>query len=177
MTAKGQAVAEKAAPVVGERGCGIAAPVLLRAVVLADGRKIALAPAPLMRCELATSVASWLAEDVVPVLETEHRRVARIDDLDAYDCRGRNKQPGAKLSEHGVGDAIDFAGVSFAGGGVLRFADKGNDINVATLLRTSACVRFTTVLGPGSDGFHESHVHLDLEARRHGGRICQWSLR
>ena len=44
-------------------------------------------------------------------------------------------------------------------------------------LRMSACERFTTVLGPGSDGHHESHIHLDIAERRHGYRICQWDVR
>jgi hypothetical protein len=33
------------------------------------------------------------------------------------------------------------------------------------------------VLGPGSDGYHENHVHLDLLERRSGYRICQWDVR
>jgi hypothetical protein len=44
-------------------------------------------------------------------------------------------------------------------------------------LRKSACERFMTVLGPGSDGYHENHVHVDLAKRRHDYRICQWDVR
>ena len=44
-------------------------------------------------------------------------------------------------------------------------------------LKASACVRFTTVLGPASDGFHENHIHVDLAERRSGYRICQWAVR
>jgi Extensin-like protein C-terminus len=33
------------------------------------------------------------------------------------------------------------------------------------------------VLGPGSDGYHESHIHVDLTERRGGYRICQWDIR
>jgi hypothetical protein len=44
-------------------------------------------------------------------------------------------------------------------------------------LRETACARFTTVLGPGSDGHHEGHIHLDLAERGHGYRICQWDVR
>jgi hypothetical protein len=40
----------------------------------------------------------------------------------------------------------------------------------------SVCARFTTVLGPGSDWYHEDHVHLDLAERRSGYRICQWEI-
>ena len=46
-----------------------------------------------------------------------------------------------------------------------------------TRLRDSACHRFTTVLGPGSDGYHEAHIHLDLIERRQGYRMCQWDVR
>jgi extensin-like protein len=44
-------------------------------------------------------------------------------------------------------------------------------------IRDSACRRFTTVLGPGSDSYHESHVHLDLIERRGGFRMCRWEVR
>jgi hypothetical protein len=44
-------------------------------------------------------------------------------------------------------------------------------------LRASACARFSTVLGPGSDGYHQTHVHVDLESRRSGYRICQWDIK
>jgi len=40
----------------------------------------------------------------------------------------------------------------------------------------SACARFSTVLGPGSDGYHEDHIHLDLMERRNNYRICQWDV-
>jgi hypothetical protein len=38
------------------------------------------------------------------------------------------------------------------------------------------CARFSTVLGPGSDGYHEDHIHLDLMERHNDYRICQWSV-
>ncbi|MFZ0371675.1 MAG: extensin family protein, partial [Xanthobacteraceae bacterium] len=44
-------------------------------------------------------------------------------------------------------------------------------------VRASACARFATVLGPGSDGYHEEHVHLDLEPRRNNYKICEWDVR
>ena len=36
---------------------------------------------------------------------------------------------------------------------------------------------FNFVLGPGSDGYHEDHVHVDLADRRSGYRVCQWDVR
>jgi Extensin-like protein C-terminus len=33
------------------------------------------------------------------------------------------------------------------------------------------------VLGPGSDGYHEQHIHLDLAERHNNYRICEWDVR
>ncbi len=33
------------------------------------------------------------------------------------------------------------------------------------------------MLGPGSDGYHENHVHVDLAERTRGYRMCQWEVR
>ncbi len=40
----------------------------------------------------------------------------------------------------------------------------------------SVCTRFTTVLGPGSDWYHEDHIHLDLAQRRNNYKLCQWGV-
>ena len=32
------------------------------------------------------------------------------------------------------------------------------------------------MLGPGSDWYHEDHIHLDLSERRNNYRICQWNV-
>ena len=32
------------------------------------------------------------------------------------------------------------------------------------------------MLGPGSDGYHEDHIHLDLMERRNNYKICQWNV-
>ena len=55
------------------------------------------------------------------------------------------------------------------------------DVNVAKDwregIRASACARFSTVLGPGSDGDHEEHIHLDLAERHAGYKMCEWDVR
>ena len=55
------------------------------------------------------------------------------------------------------------------------------DVNVAKYwreaLRASTCARFSTVLGPGSDGSHEQHIHVDLAERRGGYKMCEWDVR
>jgi hypothetical protein len=39
-------------------------------------------------------------------------------------------------------------------------------------VRDDACGIFGTVLGPGADEAHKSHLHLDMKERR-GGSFCQ----
>jgi Extensin-like protein C-terminus len=59
--------------------------------------------------------------------------------------------------------------------------DPLRDMNIAKdwreALRTSACARFTTVLGPGADSYHDEHIHIDLAERGGGYRLCQWDVR
>jgi hypothetical protein len=54
--------------------------------------------------------------------------------------------------------------------------DRNAPRDVREKVMASVCARFTTVLGPGSDGYHENHIHLDLAERRNGYRICHWII-
>jgi hypothetical protein len=55
------------------------------------------------------------------------------------------------------------------------------DVNVdktwRETIKASVCARFSTVLGPGSDGNHEEHIHLDLAERRNNYKVCEWDVR
>lgn len=163
--------------IAGSGGCGIGAPVSLERVTLADGRSIQLEPPAVMRCSLAAAAANWLTVSVIPALEQHGGRVARLVDAGGYQCRNRNNAAEGKLSEHARGDALDLLGARFEDGHMLSFSALDNDLATAQLLHDSACASFATVLGPGADGAHQNHIHVDLEARRHGGKLCEWSLR
>ncbi|WP_237480546.1 extensin family protein [Lichenibacterium dinghuense] len=173
LLASGAVVARAAAPVAGSGGCGIASPVTLEAVVLRDGRRVPLVPPALMRCDLARTIADWLRDDVVPATAAEGELLG-VADAAAYACRPRNAIPGGRLSEHARGNAVDLLSFRFARRVVgLNGGDARGTI---AALRSSACARFATVLGPGSDRYHEADLHLDLEHRRTGVRLCQWDL-
>jgi hypothetical protein len=58
----------------------------------------------------------------------------------------------------------------------LSLTDRGVAREQREAVLHSVCARFTTVLGPGSDWYHEDHIHLDLAERRSGYRICQWNV-
>ena len=101
---------------------------------------------------------------------------ARLVVAASYDCRGRNRIAGAKLSEHGRANALDLRGLTLGDGTAIDFTDKSAPKAFRERVRQSACARFTTVLGPGSDGYHEQHVHLDLMERHGGFRMCEWDV-
>ena len=136
--------------------------VRLNAVLLAGGERITLRPAPVVRCRFAESSPAGCA--------TKRRRersklgaaLRAVETYDDFECRGRNRVAGAKLSEHGKGNAVDLRALMLADGRAIGLTDVTVPKEFRDDLRESACHRFTTVLGPGSDGYHESHIHLDL---------------
>jgi len=95
-----------------------------------------------------------------------------VESYDDFECRGRNRAAGAKLSEHGKGNAIDLRSFILADGRAFGLTDVKVAKDFREDIRESACHRFTTVLGPGSDSQHDSHIHLDLIERRQGFRMC-----
>jgi hypothetical protein len=115
-------------------------------------------------------------EDLAPSAKRVGQPFKALKNFASYDCRGRNRNPYAMMSEHGRANAIDIRG--FEGqDGQWRFVDNP-DISKALLteMKRGACERFMTVLGPGSDGFHENHIHVDLAERANGRKLCSWRM-
>jgi hypothetical protein len=162
---------------IGPDSCGGEDLVRLDAVARPGGARIELRPAPVLRCTFAESVATWLRDEAAPRAEKLGAALRAVETYDAYECRGRNRVPGAKLSEHGKGNAVDLRSFILADGRVVTLTDVTVAKDFRDELRESACHRFTTVLGPGSDSAHESHIHVDLIERRGGYRMCQWDVR
>jgi hypothetical protein len=171
------AVAPSLPAIVGPGECGAPDIVRLEAVFLADQSRVTVAPPAVLRCSMAEAVVHWVREEAAPrVLELGHA-LRGIQNFDSYDCRGRNRVVGAKTSEHGKGNALDIRGLRLANGKFIDPTDRQLSRDFRNGLRKSVCARFTTVLGPGSDGYHENHVHIDLAERRGGYRMCQWDVR
>ncbi|MGO9390499.1 extensin-like domain-containing protein [Rhodoblastus sp.] len=174
--ASGRIVAALIAPVVGPDHCGIAAPLKLSAIILPDGARVPLEPESLLRCDFAEALADWVREDVAPLARIAGGGLAKILGSDGYECRSRNRISGAIISEHATGNALDLRGFKLQDGRTLLIGSANEDLDFMTQIRDTSCARFTTVLGPGSDGYHQMHLHFDLKARRIGYRICQWDM-
>ena len=151
--------------------------VQLEAVILPDNARVAVLPPAILRCTLAETIVHWVREDVVLAVRELGVPLKSLDNYASYDCRGRNRVVGAKVSEHGKGNAMDIRSLRLADGRTVGLTDPHVARTVREELRRTACARFATVLGPGSDGYHEEHVHVDLAQRRSGHRMCQWDIR
>lgn len=170
------AIAPSIPAITGPGACGGDDLVRLEAVVLPDRTRIPVKPAATLRCTMASAIADWIRTDMVPLAEGLGSRVSELDNFDSFECRGRNRVVGAKLSEHGRANALDIRAVRLSNGGAIALTDRSVPRQLREKVLNSVCARFTTVLGPGSDGYHEDHIHLDLAGRRNGYRICHWEI-
>jgi hypothetical protein len=66
--------------------------------------------------------------------------------------------------------------LELANGQSVGLTDRSVPRDLRETVLHSVCTRFTTVLGPGSDGYHEDHIHLDLMERHNNYKICQWNV-
>jgi hypothetical protein len=131
-----------------------------------------------LTCGMAEPLRNWLEDDVQPTAQRSFgESVVSVDVAAAYACRARNNAWGAKMSEHGFGNAIDIAAFTLESGRRVSVSDgwNGPADEQAFLHRVhdAACGEFRTVLGPAADRHHHDHIHLDLQARANGGSYCR----
>ena len=170
------AIAPSIPDVHGAGGCGGEDLVRLEAVVLPDKRQVAVKPAAILRCKMATAIAEWVRSDIAPLAQGLGSTISDLDNFDSFECRGRNRVVGAQLSEHGRANALDVRAFKLANGKSISLTDRTVPRDLRETVLHSVCARFSTVLGPGSDWYHEDHIHLDLMERRNNYRICQWNV-
>ena len=145
---------EELAPITSRvRGCGVEEPVRVTSV---DG--IRLTTPATINCATARALKTWINEGMRPAFRRPEVVELRI--AASYICRPRNNVRGAKISEHGRGNAIDISGFILSNGRELSVSGDYN----RTIRRAhkAACGIFGTTLGPGSDGYHEDHLHFDV---------------
>jgi hypothetical protein len=171
------AIAPSVPPLNGPGECAATDVVRLEAIVLRDGSRVAITPPATLRCDMAESVVHWVRDDVAAAVQAHGAPLRSIDNYASYHCRGRNNIVGAQLSEHGKANALDIHSLRLGNGKIVGLTDPHIARDFREITRKSACGRFSTVLGPGSDGYHEDHIHVDLRERARGYRLCQWDVR
>jgi hypothetical protein len=170
------AVAPSIPDIHGDGGCGGEDLVRLEAVVLPDKRQVSVKPAAILRCGMASAIADWIRTDIVPLAASAGSAISSLDNFDSFECRSRNRVAGAQLSEHGRANALDVRAFKLANGQSISLSDPSVPRELRENVLHSVCARFATVLGPGSDGYHEDHIHLDLMERHSNYKICHWNV-
>jgi hypothetical protein len=128
----------------------------------------------IINCAVANGFHEWMQNVVQPAAESAYGvRVSSLTIAASFACRARNGRRGAKLSEHGFGNAIDVAAFQLADGREINVEQDYYRSPFLKQIRQAACGRFSTVLGPGSDASHRDHLHLDLAVRRSRQAYCR----
>lgn len=152
-------------------GCGIK-----NAVRVTNVAGVQLSQPALMNCHTAQALTAWTEGTAKPAFGRLDGGLSDFRVAAHYACRTRNHQPGAKISEHGKGNAIDISAFRMADGTtytVLGDYHRGKAAKAMKKMRQGACGPFKTVLGPGSDRFHDDHFHFDTAQHRGGGTYCR----
>ena len=152
---KGEQIAPIKAKV---KGCGLKDGVRVTSV-----SGVRLSQAATIDCATAKALNTWVREVLQPAYGGH---VVELRVAAHYICRPRNNKKGAKVSEHGRGKAIDIAGIVLDSGKSVMVLG-GYDKRLRKVHK-GACGIFGTTLGPGSDGYHEDHLHLDTADYRSG---------
>ncbi len=152
------------------RGCGVEAPVRVTEVA-----GVKLSTPATVDCTTAQALHTWIEEGAKPAIGRTGGGLAAIQVAAHYICRTRNNRPGARISEHGRGRAIDISAIVLENGQRITVLHGWRSPQNSTKMREmhrAACGPFGTVLGPNSDRFHQDHFHFDT-ARYRSGPYCR----
>ena len=162
-------IAEKRAPVRGPGRCGVDPAWTVREVA-----GVRLSQPATIRIETARALERWLVNTAIPAVGRRGGGLTELKVVAHYSCRTRNSRPGARLSEHARGNAIDISAFVMADGSRVTVLDgwRSGDSTLLRKLHSGACGPFGTVLGPNADRHHQDQFHFDV-ANHRGGPYCR----
>ncbi len=177
---KGLDITYEPMPPIGTAG-GCGSPYALKVTAISG---VDILPPAEMNCNMAEALHGWISSSAVPAAKQHlKRKLVKINNASAYVCRRRNGAASGKLSEHAKANALDISTLGFDDGSSINIKGDWSGLkqlvglsaqgNFLRHIRRDACIRFTTVLGPGSDRYHGDHFHIDVAKRKNGYRICQ----
>ena len=157
---------------IAEGECGVLRPVSLKK--LSSG--VTVSPGTTFLCRTALALDIWVSEGVMPAAaeEFDGTKVKALGHASTYSCRARASE--SRISEHSRGSAIDIADFVLANGKTVpvEATQPGTaEDRFAAKVRRAACGPFRTVLGPGTDNDHGTHLHLDIAARSNDSTYCR----
>jgi hypothetical protein len=139
---------------------------------------VAVKPTATLACPIVSALDRWLADSVQPAAQRWFSaRVVEIKQISAYSCRGMNGNPGAHISEHAFGNALDIAAFTLADGRRITVKDGWHGMpeeqGFLRDVQAAACQQFNTVLAPDSNAYHYDHIHVDLMRRASRRVVCE----
>jgi hypothetical protein len=161
----------------GSSACGAARPFEMAGT---SNGLVGLRPTAILRCPMIPAVEHWVETVVAPAARLHlGMPVIELKVAASYACRPINHQSGARLSEHGLANALDISEFHLADGRKVTVKDGWwGGVRERGFLRAvhrGACNTFSTVLGPDADRFHRDHFHMDLARHGRDGtyRVCR----
>ena len=87
--------------------CGAPAPIEL--ISIGQNPEVTFSPPPVVRCDLAEALVTWLEKDVQPLARKHFGApIIKIETMSDYSCRNAYGRKTTKLSEHGLANALDI---------------------------------------------------------------------
>lgn len=148
----------------GPGACGIEDAVEIRSVA-----GVRLSTPAVIDCGTAGALRRWVEDVAVPAVGQTGGGIESIRVIGGYTCRSRNNVPGARLSEHSFGRAVDIGGINLRNGNAVTVLNGWGSAAQGAMLRAmhrGACGIFGTVLGPDANAAHRDHFHFDTAQRR-----------
>ncbi len=161
-----------------DQRCTVVQPLRLVSAKLVDGTSVAFPDRPTVACITADAFSAYVHDLLAPLAKgTWGVGLASVWTGPGLECRSRDHIFGAKLSAHGQGLAVDIAQLKLGDGRLIAVGEPKTDAerDFETAARAGGCGYFHTVLGPGSDSYHRTHWHFDLEVRGKDGdsKFCK----
>lgn len=158
--------------------CTVVQPMRLASETLSDGSTVSFPDKPTIACTTVDAFSAYVHDLLAPLVKgTWGTGVTSVWTGPGLECRSRDHIFGAKLSAHGQGLAVDIAQLKLGDGRVVAVGEPKTDTerDFETAARAGGCGYFHTVLGPGSDSYHRTHWHFDLEVRGKDGdgKFCK----
>lgn len=151
-------------PPIVKGACSVGQPYKVSA--LGPNGRTALVPAATLDVGMVQGLVKWEAEVQAAAKKALGEPIVALKVAASYDCRTMNHRRRTRLSEHAHANAIDIAGYVTASGKEITvardFYSRGASGAFLKLVHADTCDVFQVVLGPGSDGMHENHFHMDM---------------
>ena len=163
-----RAIAPSVDAIEGPGECGNDDLVRLEAVVLADNSRVEISPPAVLRCSMAEAIVDWVRDDLAQLARIQSRLAAalgaKLRRLSLPQPQQHHRRDDERARQ---GQCARHPLVTLINGKTIDPTDPHVSREFRESWKKSVCARFSTVLGPGSDGYHENHIHVDLMERAH----------